>query len=37
LPLVLALLAAFCLAAVRQRRVALWWMWALTLTRGADG
>jgi signal transduction histidine kinase len=30
-PQVLALLAAFCLAAVRQRRAALWWMWALTL------
>jgi len=30
-PQVLALLGAFCLAAVRQRRMALWWMWALTL------
>ena len=30
-PQVLALLGAFCLAAVRQRRAALWWMWALTL------
>jgi len=30
-PQVLALLAAFCLAGVRQRRPALWWMWALTL------
>ncbi|HEY6789949.1 MAG TPA: histidine kinase [Trebonia sp.] len=30
-PQVLALLGAFCLAAVRQRRIALWWMWALTL------
>jgi signal transduction histidine kinase len=30
-PQVLALLAVFCLAAVRQRRAALWWMWALTL------
>ncbi|HEX6521381.1 MAG TPA: sensor histidine kinase [Streptosporangiaceae bacterium] len=30
-PQVLALLGAFCLAGVRQRRVALWWMWALTL------
>jgi signal transduction histidine kinase len=30
-PQLLALLAAFCLAAVRQRRAALWWMWALTL------
>ncbi|GGJ69964.1 sensor histidine kinase [Streptomyces brasiliensis] len=30
-PQVLALLVAFCLAAVRQRRAALWWMWALTL------
>ncbi len=28
---VLALLGAFCLAAVRQRRMALWSMWALTL------
>ena len=28
---VLALLGAFCLAAIRQRRMALWWMWALTL------
>ena len=30
-PQVIALLGAFCLAAVRQRRMALWWMWALTL------
>jgi signal transduction histidine kinase len=30
-PQVLALLAVFCLAAVRQRQAALWWMWALTL------
>jgi signal transduction histidine kinase len=30
-PQVLALLGTFCLAAVRQPRVALWWMWALTL------
>jgi signal transduction histidine kinase len=30
-PQVLALLAVFCLAAVRQPRAALWWMWALTL------
>ena len=30
-PQVLALLGAFCLAAIRQRRMALWWMWALTL------
>ncbi|MGH3207731.1 MAG: sensor histidine kinase [Trebonia sp.] len=30
-PQVLALLGAFCLAGVRQRRAALWWMWALTL------
>jgi signal transduction histidine kinase len=30
-PQVLALLGAFCLAAVRQPRSALWWMWALTL------
>jgi signal transduction histidine kinase len=28
---VLALLGVFCLAAVRQPRAALWWMWALTL------
>jgi signal transduction histidine kinase len=28
---VLALLGAFCLAGVRQKRAALWWMWALTL------
>jgi len=28
---VLALLGTFCLAGVRQRRMALWWMWALTL------
>jgi signal transduction histidine kinase len=30
-PQVLALLAAFCLAGVRQQRPALWWMWALSL------
>ena len=30
-PQILALLGAFCLAAIRQRRQALWWMWALTL------
>ena len=30
-PQVVALLGAFCLAAVRLRRAALWWMWALTL------
>jgi signal transduction histidine kinase len=30
-PQVLALLAVFCVAAVGQRRAALWWMWALTL------
>jgi signal transduction histidine kinase len=30
-PQVLALLAVFCLAAVRQPRAGLWWMWALTL------
>jgi signal transduction histidine kinase len=30
-PQILALLGAFCLAAVRQPRPALWWMWALTL------
>jgi signal transduction histidine kinase len=30
-PQILALLGAFCLAAIRQRRPALWWMWALTL------
>jgi signal transduction histidine kinase len=28
---ILALLAAFCLAGVRQRRPELWWMWALSL------
>jgi signal transduction histidine kinase len=28
---ILALLGAFCLAGIRQRRQALWWMWALTL------
>jgi signal transduction histidine kinase len=28
---VLALLGAFCLAGIRQRRPELWWMWALTL------
>lgn len=27
----LALLGAFCLAGIRQRRPELWWMWALTL------
>ncbi|HEY6279083.1 MAG TPA: sensor histidine kinase [Streptosporangiaceae bacterium] len=30
-PQVLALLAAFCLAGVRQQRPELWWMWALSL------
>lgn len=30
-PQVIALLAAYCLVAVRQRRAALWWMWALSL------
>jgi signal transduction histidine kinase len=30
-PQLLALLAAFCLAGVRQPRPALWWMWALSL------
>ena len=30
-PQILALLGAFCLAAIRQRRAALWWMWVLTL------
>jgi signal transduction histidine kinase len=30
-PQVLVLLGVFCLAAIRQRRAALWWMWALTL------
>ena len=30
-PQILALLAAFCLAGVRQPRPVLWWMWALTL------
>jgi signal transduction histidine kinase len=30
-PQVVALLAVFCLAAIRQPRAALWWMWALTL------
>jgi signal transduction histidine kinase len=30
-PQVLALLAVFCLAAVRQPRAGLWWMWVLTL------
>jgi signal transduction histidine kinase len=30
-PQILALLGAFCLAAVRQPRAGLWWMWALTL------
>jgi signal transduction histidine kinase len=28
---IIALLGAFCLAGIRQRRPALWWMWALTL------
>jgi signal transduction histidine kinase len=28
---ILALLGAFCLAGIRQRRPAVWWMWALTL------
>jgi len=28
---ILAMLGAFCLAGIRQRRPALWWMWALTL------
>jgi signal transduction histidine kinase len=28
---ILALLGAFCLAGIRQRRPELWWMWALTL------
>jgi len=30
-PQVLALLGVFCLAAVRQSRAVLWWMWALSL------
>ena len=30
-PQIIALLAAFCLSGVSQRRPALWWMWALTL------
>jgi len=30
-PQILAMLAAFCLAGLRQPRSALWWMWALTL------
>jgi signal transduction histidine kinase len=30
-PQILALLAAFCLAGLRQPRPALWWMWALTI------
>lgn len=30
-PQLFALLAVFCLAGVRQRRAALWWMWALSL------
>ncbi|MFR0359379.1 sensor histidine kinase [Streptomyces sediminimaris] len=30
-PQMLVLLVTFCLAGVRQRRAALWWMWALTL------
>ena len=28
---ILALVGAFCLAGIRQRRLELWWMWALTL------
>jgi signal transduction histidine kinase len=28
---IVALLAAFCLAGIRQQRTELWWMWALTL------
>jgi signal transduction histidine kinase len=28
---ILAMLGAFCLAGIRQRRPELWWMWALTL------
>jgi signal transduction histidine kinase len=28
---IFALLGAFCLAGIRQRRPELWWMWALTL------
>ena len=28
---ILAMLGAFCLAGVRQRRAELWWMWALSL------
>src|SRR5581483_10019265 len=28
---IVALLAAFCLAGIRQQRTGLWWMWALTL------
>src|SRR5215831_733419 len=28
---ILALLGAFCLAGIRQRRPELWWMWALSL------
>jgi signal transduction histidine kinase len=31
MPQVIALLAAFCLAGIRQQRPALCWMWALTL------
>jgi len=30
-PQILALLGAFCVAGVSQRRAALWWMWAVTL------
>jgi signal transduction histidine kinase len=30
-PQILALLAAFCLAGIRQPRPELWWMWALSL------
>ena len=30
-PQLVALLAAFCLAGVRQPQLELWWMWALTL------
>jgi signal transduction histidine kinase len=28
---IIALLGAFCLAAIRHQRAALWWMWVLTL------
>ena len=30
-PQIVALLTVFCLAAIRQPRAALWWMWGLTL------